>query len=419
MRAQGVVPDAPRAGGRGRGDRRVLHHARGCDENPPHFLWNAKMRFGKTFTAYQLAKRLGWTRVLVLTYKPAVETAWREDLEVPHATSTGGAFKGKDDPPVDLDDPAPLVWFASVPGRAGHRRATATRRRRTRVSTSSTGTPSSSTSTTSVRGVTLHAACTSVTARTGIGGDASEKRCARHPGPRRGLRARTSRRRSPLNVRATTCTCPAPRSGRSPQGEFLEDQVYNWTYSDEQRAKADMGRHQGPNPYAGAAPRCTCSPTRCRRRFERWRSTTARSSPSPSSSAPRSDDTATPQFIHEAEVQKWLRPAARPGHHRACGPTCRTRHRPPLPYEDTNLLQRPAAHRLVPAQRRRVHGDVETCCTASHNTFYRDYNVIVAAGSEGRDGREGARPGRRTRCGRHPTGLQDHHVVVREADDRA
>ena len=40
--------------------------------SPPRFLWNAKMRFGKTFTTYQLARRMGWKRVLVLTYKPAV-----------------------------------------------------------------------------------------------------------------------------------------------------------------------------------------------------------------------------------------------------------------------------------------------------------------------------------------------------------
>jgi hypothetical protein len=31
----------------------------------PHFLWNAKMRFGKTFAAYQLARRMGWTKVLI------------------------------------------------------------------------------------------------------------------------------------------------------------------------------------------------------------------------------------------------------------------------------------------------------------------------------------------------------------------
>ena len=34
----------------------------------PHFLWNAKMRFGKTFAAYQLAKRMKWKKVLVLTF---------------------------------------------------------------------------------------------------------------------------------------------------------------------------------------------------------------------------------------------------------------------------------------------------------------------------------------------------------------
>src|SRR5260370_4489521 len=47
----------------------------------PRFLWNAKMRFGKTLTAYHLAKKLGAKRVLVLTFKPAVEDAWQTDLE--------------------------------------------------------------------------------------------------------------------------------------------------------------------------------------------------------------------------------------------------------------------------------------------------------------------------------------------------
>lgn len=48
---------------------------------PVEMLWNAKMRFGKTFTAYQLAREMGFAKVLVLTYKPAVESAWQEDLE--------------------------------------------------------------------------------------------------------------------------------------------------------------------------------------------------------------------------------------------------------------------------------------------------------------------------------------------------
>ena len=46
----------------------------------PRFLWNAKMRFGKTSTTYQLAKKLQTQRVLVLTFQPAVEDAWQTDL---------------------------------------------------------------------------------------------------------------------------------------------------------------------------------------------------------------------------------------------------------------------------------------------------------------------------------------------------
>ena len=47
----------------------------------PKFLWNCKMRFGKTFASYQLAKSMGLKKILVLTFKPAVESAWEEDIE--------------------------------------------------------------------------------------------------------------------------------------------------------------------------------------------------------------------------------------------------------------------------------------------------------------------------------------------------
>tara|TARA_Y100000589_G_scaffold205749_1_gene194063 strand:+ start:2664 stop:5144 length:2481 start_codon:yes stop_codon:yes gene_type:complete len=50
------------------------------ENKTPHFLWNCKMRFGKTFTAYKLAQELNWKRILILTFKPAVENSWKEDL---------------------------------------------------------------------------------------------------------------------------------------------------------------------------------------------------------------------------------------------------------------------------------------------------------------------------------------------------
>ena len=39
-----------------------------ADGRTPRFLWNAKMRFGKTFAAYQLARRLNARRALILTF---------------------------------------------------------------------------------------------------------------------------------------------------------------------------------------------------------------------------------------------------------------------------------------------------------------------------------------------------------------
>ena len=57
----------------------------------PKFLWNAKMRFGKTFASYQLAKKMNCKRVLILTFKPAVKTSWKEDL-LSHVDFEGWQF---------------------------------------------------------------------------------------------------------------------------------------------------------------------------------------------------------------------------------------------------------------------------------------------------------------------------------------
>lgn len=65
------------------------------DNKVPRFLWNAKMRFGKTFTSYQLAKKLKWKKILVLTFKPAVQSAWEEDLSR-HIDFSGWQFIKRD-----------------------------------------------------------------------------------------------------------------------------------------------------------------------------------------------------------------------------------------------------------------------------------------------------------------------------------
>jgi superfamily II DNA or RNA helicase len=45
------------------------------------FLWNAKPRFGKTLASYDLAKRLGATKVLIVTNRPAIANSWLDDFE--------------------------------------------------------------------------------------------------------------------------------------------------------------------------------------------------------------------------------------------------------------------------------------------------------------------------------------------------
>lgn len=82
------------------------------------FLWNAKMRFGKTFASYQLAKSMNLKRVLVLTFKPAVQSAWEEDL-LTHIDFEGWQYYSKKSEestgirPQDLDKDRPIVCFGS------------------------------------------------------------------------------------------------------------------------------------------------------------------------------------------------------------------------------------------------------------------------------------------------------------------
>jgi hypothetical protein len=81
----------------------------------PRFLWNAKMRFGKTFSAYQLALKLKAKRVLVVTFKPAVEDAWQTDLES-HIDFEGWQYMSRaaGGNPSKVKSNTPLVYFGSL-----------------------------------------------------------------------------------------------------------------------------------------------------------------------------------------------------------------------------------------------------------------------------------------------------------------
>jgi len=80
------------------------------------FLWNAKMRFGKTFTTYQLVKRINANKVLVLTYKPDVRSGWENELNN-HIDFDGYEFVSAIDHdtnnPIDFDKHDKSIVFAS------------------------------------------------------------------------------------------------------------------------------------------------------------------------------------------------------------------------------------------------------------------------------------------------------------------
>ncbi len=63
-------------------DAKVAFEAEFSAKRPYHkFLWNAKMRFGKTLCAMQLAKEMGVKRTLIVTHRPVVNKSWAEDFE--------------------------------------------------------------------------------------------------------------------------------------------------------------------------------------------------------------------------------------------------------------------------------------------------------------------------------------------------
>jgi hypothetical protein len=86
------------------------------------FLWNAKMRFGKTFSTYLLAEQMKWSRVLVLTYKPAVRDSWKRDL-LTHKKFSGWRFIDAALTTAEakrtLLEADRVVWFASFQDATG------------------------------------------------------------------------------------------------------------------------------------------------------------------------------------------------------------------------------------------------------------------------------------------------------------
>lgn len=343
-------------------------------KHPPHFLWNAKMRFGKTFTSYQLAKKLDWTRVLVLTYKPAVETAWREDL-LTHEDFAGWVFKGKDDPAPDLTTNRPVVWFASFQDVLG---------------TDDQGNPKAKneglyqTRWDAVIIDEYHFGAWREAARSlylgdkesGSDGDSTEKAELETPDLDEDF-ATNLEASLQLEVGNFLYLSGTPFRALT-QGEFLEDQVFNWTYSDEQREKSIWNRAE-PNPYLALPQMFLLAYEMPDALKEVALNNFSEFSLSEFFKTEKNAD-GIATFVHQVDVQKWL-DLLRGQDISGLWSNVSNTHRPPLPFEDPNLL-RALQHTIWYLPNVDACFAMKDLLEASHNTFFHDYSLIVAAGSK-------------------------------------
>ncbi|MEG2540635.1 MAG: Eco57I restriction-modification methylase domain-containing protein, partial [Clostridia bacterium] len=79
-------------------------------------LWNAKMRFGKTLSALEVAKQSGYKKTLIFTHRPVVSTGWYEDFKkIFKGTDYVYGSKSEGENIDTLADSAtPFVYFASI-----------------------------------------------------------------------------------------------------------------------------------------------------------------------------------------------------------------------------------------------------------------------------------------------------------------
>lgn len=341
----------------------------------PKFLWNAKMRFGKTFATYQLAKRMHFKRILILTFKPAVQSAWREDL-LQHVDFEGWQFISRPQMPGEpdieqqyngADLQRPIVCFGSFQDFLGVNRETG-------------GIKS--------RNEWVHTTNWDLVVfdeyHFGAWKESAKKLFEQEDDDAVDTEDLDKYDRGnavdetwlPITADNYLYLSGTPFRAIN-SGEFIEDQIYNWTYSDEQRAKKSWIGED--NPYA-ALPRMIMLtykiPESIRRiamqgEFNEFDLNIFFSATGKGKDA---------KFVYESYVQKWLDLIRGSYLETSADELKLGKGRPAMPYSDTRLLS-VLSHTLwfLP--------DVASCYAMANllaqrqNTFYHDYAVNICAGT--------------------------------------
>lgn len=340
----------------------------------PKFLWNAKMRFGKTFASYQLAKKMGFKRVLILTFKPAVQSAWREDL-MSHVDFDGWQFisrpqiigePGMDEQYLRADKERPIVCFGSFQDLLGVNKETG--------------------------GIKAHNEWVHMTnwdlvifdeyhfgawkenAKKLFEQDEDDFDDADLTKYNRG--DAVDETWLPITTNYYLFLSGTPFRALN-SGEFIEDQIYNWTYSDEQRAK---NAWQGEdNPYA-ALPRMVMLTYRIPDSIQRVAKQGEFDEFDLNVFFEAEGKGNEARFKYEDYVQKWLN-LIRGASQEFTVELKQGSEKPPLPFAHAPLLK-VLSHTLWFMPNVASCYAMKNLLMQKQNVFFHDYKVIVCAGTE-------------------------------------
>ena len=364
-------------------------------QDVPRFLWNAKMRFGKTFTTYQLAKKLNAKRILVVTFKPVVEDAWQSDLEN-HMDFDGWQYlsRNSDGDPRKISARNPVVNFGSFQDLLGRDTAGNIKPKNEWLHNVKWDL---------VVFDEYHFGAWRDTAQELFEGEeaavskkeANLEYAAGLEKVNEDLTVLSEKEPEflPITTKAYLYLSGTPFRALA-TGEFIEEQIFNWTYTDEQRAKEAFSvKNPGQwNPY-GALPQMRLLTYQMPDELLAVASAGEFDEFDLNAFFEASGTGSEVRFKHKNDVQKWL-DIIRGEYAPKAVDHLKTGTRPPFPYSDVRLLPYlQHSFWFLP--------NVASCYAMANllaerqNTFWWDYKVVVAAGASAGIGLEALPPVRK------------------------
>lgn len=351
----------------------------------PKFLWNAKMRFGKTFATYELAKKMGFNRVLVLTFKPAVLAAWEEDLNT-HVDFEGWQFisRPKDPSKPDIaaqydaaDKDRPIVCFGSFQDFLGREARTG------RIKPQHEW----------VRDEDWDLVVFDEY-HFGAWNDNSKKLFEQEEEDELNTNEGDVTELGKVNTGNEVNEGDLPiltkyylfLSGTPfralNSGEFIEEQIYNWTYSDEQAAKEAWPReHPGePNPYA-SLPRMVMLTYQMPEEIRKVALGGEYNGFDLNLFFEAKGEGDEAEFVNKDYVQKWLDLIRGSYSPNTVDDLKLGAEKPALPYADSRLMK-VLNHTLWYLPRVNSCYAMRNLLAEPQNAYFHDYKVNVCAGTE-------------------------------------